>query len=77
MFVGEGLLLTGMGVIFGLAVATPLMRLMASMLFEVSPVDLVTYCAVTAALLAAALAASYLPARTVMAVDPVEAFRAE
>ena len=77
MFVGEGLRLTGMGVIFGLAVATPLMRLMASLLFEVSPIDLVTYCAVTAALLAAALAASYLPARRVMAVDPVEAFRAE
>ena len=77
MFVGEGLLLTGMGVIFGLAIATPLTRLMASLLFEVSPVDLVTYCAVTAALLAAALAASYLPARRVMAVDPLEALRAE
>jgi ABC-type antimicrobial peptide transport system permease subunit len=66
-----------MGVIFGLAAAAALMRLMASLLFEVSPVDPLTYGVVTAALLAAALAASYLPARRVISVDPVEALRAE
>jgi putative ABC transport system permease protein len=77
MFLRESLLLTGMGVIFGLAAAAALMRLMASLLFEVSPVDPLTYGLVTAALLAAALAASYLPARRVISVDPVEALRAE
>jgi putative ABC transport system permease protein len=77
MFLRDGLLLVAIGVIFGLAAAAALMRLMASLLFEVSPVDLVTYGAVTAGLLAAAIAASYFPARRVMAVDPVEALRAE
>ena len=52
-------------------------RAVASLLFEVSLIDPVTYGAVTAALLATAMAASYLPARRVMAVDPVEALRAE
>jgi len=75
MFLRHGLLLTVIGVIFGLAAAAALMRLMASLLFEVSPVDPVTYGAVTAALVAAALAASYLPARRVMALDPVQALR--
>jgi putative ABC transport system permease protein len=77
MFLRHGLLLTGIGVIFGLAATTVLMRLMTSLLFEVSPVDPLTYGAVGAALTAAALAASYLPARRVMAVDPVEALRAK
>jgi putative ABC transport system permease protein len=77
MFLRHAPLLTAIGVIFGLAAATALMRLMASLLFEVSPVDPVTYTAVAAALVVAALAASYLPARRVMAVDPVEALRAE
>jgi ABC-type antimicrobial peptide transport system permease subunit len=71
------LLLTGIGVIFGLAAAAALMRLMESLLFEVSPVDPLTYAAVAGALTAASLAASYLPARRVMAVDPVEALRRE
>ena len=71
------MLLTGIGVIFGLAAAAALMRLMESLLFEVSPVDPLTYAAVAGALTAASLAASYLPARRVMAVDPVEALRRE
>jgi hypothetical protein len=77
MFLRHALLLTGTGVIFGLAAATALMRLMTSLLFEVSAVDPLTYGAVAAALTAAALAASYFPTRRVMAVDPVEALRTE
>lgn len=76
-FLRHGLLLTRTGVIFGLAAANALTRLMVSLLFEVSPIDPVTYGAVAAALLVAALAASCLPARKVTAVDPVEALRAE
>lgn len=77
MFLRHGLILTAIGVIFGLAAASALMRLMSSLLFEVKPVDPLTYLSIAAVLLVAAVAASYVPARRAMAVDPVEALRAE
>jgi putative ABC transport system permease protein len=43
----------------------------------VSPVDPATYCAVSIALMAIAVLASYLPARRATAVDPSVALRAE
>jgi predicted permease len=77
MFVGHGLLLTGIGVAGGLVAAFGLMRLISSLLFEVSPVDPMTYAAVPIALFASAAVASYLPSRKAAGVDPVEALRAE
>ena len=77
MFVQHGLVLAGIGVACGLAAAYGLTRLMTSLLFEVSPSDPLTYAAVSAVLVAAAVVASYVPARRVSAVDPVEALRAE
>jgi len=77
MFVGHGFLLTSIGVACGLAVASALMHFMSSLLFEVSPVDPATYCAVSIALMAIAVLASYLPARRATAVDPSVALRAE
>jgi predicted permease len=77
MFVRHGLLLTGIGLVCGLAAAIPLMRLMSSLLFRVSPVDPVTYAAVSAGLAFTAFLASYLPSRRAATVDPVEALRAE
>jgi len=77
MFVRHGLLLTGLGVVCGLAAAFAVMRLMASLLFNVSPADAITYAAASIGLVATALLASYLPSRRVAAVDPVEALRAE
>jgi ABC-type lipoprotein release transport system permease subunit len=50
---------------------------MKSLLFGISPLDPVTYAGVPFVLAAAALLASYLPARRAAAVDPVEALRAE
>ena len=61
----------------GLAAAAGLTRLMSSLLFGVTALDPVTYAAVSALLILAALLASYLPARRAMAIDPVEALRAE
>ena len=77
MFIGHGFLLAAIGVMFGLAAAFGLTRLMVSLLFEVNPVDPLTYVAVPAGLILAAMLASYLPALRATAVDPVEALRAE
>jgi predicted permease len=77
MFVRHGLLLAGIGVVFGLAAAFAAMRLMSSLLFHVSPVDPLTYAAVTLGLIAASLLASYVPSRRAANVNPVEALRSE
>ncbi len=77
MFVAHGLRLAIIGVACGLVVAFALMRLISSLLFEVSPADPVTYGAVCLGLVAAAMLASYLPALRAAAVDPVQSLRAE
>jgi predicted permease len=77
LFVRYGLALAGAGTVIGLAAATGLTRLMKSVLFGISPVDPITYTAVPLVLVAAAVLASYLPARRASAVDPVETLRAE
>ncbi|MFZ0818856.1 MAG: ABC transporter permease [Candidatus Acidiferrales bacterium] len=77
IFVRHGLLLSGIGVVCGLAAALGVMRLMSSLLFRVSPVDPITYAAVCVGLVATAALASYLPSRAAATVDPVEALRAE
>jgi putative ABC transport system permease protein len=77
MFVGQGLLLAGIGVACGLAAAFGLTRLMSSLLFNVSPVDPITYVGVSAILILAAGAASYIPASRASTVDPMVALRAE
>jgi predicted permease len=77
MFVRQGLLLAGVGVLCGFAVALGVTRLLGSLLFHVSPMDPVTYACACVALVGAAALASYLPSRRTASVDPVEALRAE
>ncbi|MGH9605006.1 MAG: ABC transporter permease [Terracidiphilus sp.] len=77
MFVREGLLLTGIGVVCGMAVAFAAMRLMRSLLFGVSPYDPLTYAAITLGIFATAWLACWLPARRAAAVDPMNALRTE
>ena len=77
MFVWHGLVLAAIGIAVGVGVAAGVTRLMASMLFNVSPLDGATYGAVSLVLGTAAGLASYLPARRAAALDPVEALRAE
>jgi hypothetical protein len=77
MFLRHGVVLSAIGITAGIGVALALSRLMASMLFEVSPLDAPTYIAVSLVLLAAAVLASYLPARRASSLNPVEALRAE
>jgi predicted permease len=77
LFVRYGLALAGAGTAIGLVAAAGLTRLMKSVLFGISPTDPLTYTAVPLVLVAAAVLASYLPARRAAAVDPVETLRAE
>ncbi len=77
MFVRHGLSLAGIGIVIGLGAATALVRLMTTLLFGISSLDPLTYAAVPVVLLAAAVLASYLPARRASAVDPVEILKAE
>jgi predicted permease len=77
MFVRSALVMTSAGVAIGVCASTALMQLMRSLLFGISPLDPFTYVTVLLVLAAAALLASYLPARRASAVDPVVALRAE
>ncbi len=77
MFVRQGLLLAGIGVGCGVAVAFAATRLMGSLLYHVSPVDPWTYAAATLAIVAIAWLATYVPSRRAAVVDPVQALRAE
>jgi ABC-type antimicrobial peptide transport system permease subunit len=77
IFIRHGLILTGLGIAFGLVAALIVMRLMSSLLFHVNPIDPITYVAVTLGLLLTAIIASYLPSRRAATVDPVDALRAE
>jgi ABC-type antimicrobial peptide transport system permease subunit len=77
MFLRQGLVLTGIGIAIGLGAAVGLTRVMASLLFDVKPVDPLTYVAVALLLMTATLLASYVPSRRASRVDPVVALRAD
>jgi predicted permease len=77
LFVRHGLLLAGVGVGIGLVAAFASMRLLSSLLYRVSPLDLATYSTVSLGLIVTAFLATYLPSRRAAGVDPVEALRSE
>jgi putative ABC transport system permease protein len=75
MIVGEGLMLSLTGLALGLLGAWWLGRTVSSLLFGVTAGDPLTFTAVSLLLTAVAFAASCLPARRAMAVDPIVALR--
>jgi predicted permease len=77
LFVRQGLLLTAIGAACGLVVAFVTMRLMSAILFNVSPVDPLTYIVITAGLIATAYLACYVPSRRAATINPVNALRSE
>ena len=77
MFVRHGFLLAAVGVVMGSIAELGLTRLLRSLLFGVTTNDPWTYLLAVLSLMAAALLASYLPSLRAMAVDPIDALRAE
>jgi predicted permease len=77
LFVRQGLSLTAIGAACGLVIAFITMRLMSSIVFNVSPVDPLTYIVITACVGATACLACYLPSRRAATVNPVNALRSE
>ncbi|PWT91366.1 MAG: ABC transporter permease [Blastocatellia bacterium] len=77
LVIRNGLALVSIGVALGLAGAYALTRLMATLLFGVTPTDRLTLAAVSAILIFVALLACYIPARRATKVDPLVALRYE
>jgi len=75
MVVREAAVLAALGTLIGLAGAVAFSRVLSTLLFEVEPIDPPTYGAIVLVLGAAALAASWIPARRATRVDPTEALR--
>ena len=73
----DGLWLTAGGIVLGISAALALTQFLASVLYQVTPGDPLTYVAVAAILLVVALIATLVPARRATAVDPLTALRAE
>jgi putative ABC transport system permease protein len=77
MILGQGMMLTIIGMAVGLLGAFALTRLMTTMLFSVKPTDPITFSAVALLLLLIALIACYIPGRRATKVDPVNSLRYE
>ncbi|HEV3278331.1 MAG TPA: ABC transporter permease [Terriglobia bacterium] len=77
LVVWQGLQVTILGVMFGVACAWALTRLLASFLYGVRPADPVTFGMVSLVVIAVSILASYIPARQATKVDPMVALRYE
>jgi predicted permease len=75
--VGQGVKLTLIGAGIGLAGAFALTRVMAGLLYDVSPTDPLTFALVSVVLVGVAALASFLPARRAARIDPMAALRYE
>jgi len=77
LVLGQGMKLAGIGAAAGLVVSFAMSRFLRGELFHISPIDPLTFALMAAALVAAALLASYIPARRATRVDPMVALRYE
>ncbi len=77
LVIGQGMQLAGIGAAAGLAVSLIFSRVLKNQLFRVSAFDPLTFSGTALVLIAAALAACYIPARRATRVDPMDALRHE
>jgi putative ABC transport system permease protein len=77
MVLGQAAALAAAGIAVGAVGAAVLTRFMAGMLYQVEPLDAVTFLLVAGVLAAVAILAAFVPGRRAAAVDPVIALRAE
>ena len=77
LLLGQGLRLTLTGIGLGLLAALALGRLLAGLLYQVSPTDLPTWTGISLLLAAVALLATWIPTRRAMRIDPMIALREE
>jgi ABC-type antimicrobial peptide transport system permease subunit len=73
----EACWLATLGITSGILCSLAAANLLRSLLFEVRPWDLATLLSVAFVLVAAAMIASYIPARRAASIDPTEALRSE
>jgi ABC-type antimicrobial peptide transport system permease subunit len=73
----QGFLQIAVGMVFGLAIAAGVSRLLSMILFDVKPRDPATFGAVVLVLSATGLLACLIPARRATRVDPIIALRTE
>jgi putative ABC transport system permease protein len=77
LVLGQGLRVTAIGILLGVTGALGLTRFLRNLLYEVQPTDPPTFVVVVLLLISVSVAASYLPARRAMRVDPMVALRYE
>jgi putative ABC transport system permease protein len=77
LVLGRATVLIGVGLCLGLLGSVFLVRLIAKLLYGITPLDPLTFLAVSILLSAVALSASYIPARRATRVDPIVALRSE
>ena len=77
LFMSEGLLVAACGIVLGITGAAAVSRVLTSLLFGVTPLDLTTFAAVLALLLATAALSTFMPAARVARMNPVKALRTD
>jgi ABC-type antimicrobial peptide transport system permease subunit len=77
LVIGSGLRVAVTGLAIGVVAAAATTRVLKNMLYAVSPVDPVTFVAISLLVAAIAVVASYVPARRALSIDSTEALRTD
>lgn len=77
MFIKQGMLLTLIGMTIGIIVSLGLVKVMASLVYGISPMDLITFVSISILTVIATFLACYLPAKNATKVNPIDILRAE